>query len=723
MKKQSFLLIALLFFTSALFAQQLTYKFANPRIIRVSGFDYFEFDVQVKADVAGTSMFTGQINLNFDNTTLSTNAAQWTYTVAPAFAATNTQSIAKYAVTRTLTGTVPNKVVNFAFTGEPTAFSDDPFDPNDWVEMTTSYQTMVTVRARITSSTGAAGIRFIQASMNGQQEYIYDVATTAPYTSPNLYDASDFYLAKVGRFYSTAWGWSQVGNTVNAQWVDWTTAVNTSVWEGSATLPSGSESKVSALYIHSPATLTIPATGKLTATGTTTLNGAQCLIINSEGSFIDNGFAGAGTARVEKSLLQNRWYYAGLPLSTSVAASSFGTISTVANTNTHLYYWNEAGQAYAQIPNGSTTINPGPLRGYSVKDYSNPISAAFVGTLNTGTVANASLTYTSGTTAGYNLVCNPYPSAIDLGTWNGSNATTSTGVTVANLETSIWYRTNSTFSTYNWTSGTGQGSPAGQSKVPAMQAFWVRTISSTTGSLQFNNSVRLHNAQAFYKTTAETNVFRMNVSDGTNTDEAVVGFYQDAQNAFENFDSEKMMVVDDVPQIYSLTGDNTEVAINGQPDLTASEERIIPLGFSTNIAGTFTLNATNLADFNPSVSVYLEDLQQSVLQDLRQNNLYNFTSGVVNSTSRFKLHFAYMLTSLSTELAPAALVYADDNEIYVNSPSASTVEVFNALGKKVSDGKAEKGLNKFPLNTAKGFYIVKVQTGSAIVTKKVFAGK
>jgi hypothetical protein len=484
-----------------------------------------------------------------------------------------------------------------------------------------------------------------------------------------------------------------------------------------------SPSVCNTLTIYSGASLTIDAGKALTATGTTTLNGAQCLIINSEGSFIDNGFAGAGTARVEKSLLQNRWYYAGLPLSTSVAASSFGTISTVANTNTHLYYWNEAGQAYTQIPNGSTTINPGPLRGYSVKDYSNPISAAFIGTLNTGTVANASLTYTSGTTAGYNLVCNPYPSAIDLGTWNGSNATTSTGVTVANLETSIWYRTNSTFSTYNWTSGTGQGSPAGQSKVPAMQAFWVRTISSTTGSLQFNNSVRLHNAQAFYKTAAETNVFRMNVSDGTNTDEAVVGFYQDAQNAFENFDSEKMMVVDDIPQLYSLTGDSTEVAINGQPDLTASEERIIPLGFSTNVAGTFTLNATNLADFNPSVSVYLEDLQQSVLQDLRQNNLYNFTSGVVNSTSRFKLHFAYMLTSLSTELAPAALVYADDNEIYVNSPSASTVEVFNALGKKVSDGKAEKGLNKFPLNTAKGFYIVKVQTGSAIVTKKVFAGK
>jgi len=184
-----------------------------------------------------------------------------------------------------------------------------------------------------------------------------------------------------------------------------------------------------------------------------------------------------------------------------------------------------------------------------------------------------------------------------------------------------------------------------------------------------------------------------------------------------------MMVVDDIPQLYSLTGDSTEVAINGQPDLADSEERIIPLGFSTNVAGTFTLNATNLADFNPSVSVYLEDLQQSVLQDLRQNNLYNFTSGVVNSTSRFKLHFAYMLTSLSTELAPAALVYADDNEIYVNSPSASTVEVFNALGKKVSDGKAEKGLNKFPLNTAKGFYIVKIQTGSAIVSKKVFAGK
>jgi hypothetical protein len=494
----------------------------------------------------------------------------------------------------------------------------------------------------------------------------------------------------------------------------------------SALTMTNSSITCNSLTIDNGATFQIDANKTVTVNfNATTLNGAACLIIKSEGSFIDNGISGLGTARVEKSLLQNRWYYIGLPVSTAVNASSFGTISTSAGNDTHLWYWDEPGQAYSQIANGAVSLDPSTptLRGYSVKDYTNPISAAFTGTLNTGAVSNSNLTYNAtGSFQGYNLVCNPFPSAIDLGTWDGSAAASTTGVTVSNLETSVWYRTGGNFGVYNWTTG-GVGTNGAQQVVPAMQAFWVRAKSSTTGSLQFNHGVRLHSSQAFYKTTTETNVFRMNVSDGTNTDETVVGFYQDAQDVFENFDSEKMFAVDDIPQLYSLTSDNAVVAINGQPELAASEERVIPMGFSTNVAGTFTFDATNLSDFDPSVSVYLEDVQLSVIQDLRQNSSYTFTSGVINDPSRFKLHFGNMITGIFAESKNNISLYAAENNIYLNTASECTVEVYNTVGEKIASSKAVKGLNKISLNTAKGIYIVKVQTGADVITEKVLIGK
>jgi hypothetical protein len=361
------------------------------------------------------------------------------------------------------------------------------------------------------------------------------------------------------------------------------------------------------------------------------------------------------------------------------------------------------------------------LKGYSFKDYDliNPVTAIFTGTLNTGSIGSTNnLTMqAAGTFNGYNLISNPYPSAINWGCTN----TPSAGLTETNLGSTIWFRTNGGFGTYN-SSGPGTGQNTGERIIPAMQAFWVRVASVAGGGVQMTNTVRLHSAQTFYKTTnTETNVFRMTVSDGTTNDEAVVGFYQDALDIFENFDSEKMFEYN-LPQLYSLTSDLTEVAINGQPLLAANEERIVSLGFSANVAGNFTMNATNLTDFDPNISVYLEDVQQGVLQDLRLNASYSFTSGVVISTSRFKLHFGNMVTNISTYDNPVTLVYADETAIFVYTQSTGTVEIFNTLGKKISTVQAEKGLNKFPVNTAKGIYIVKVQSGSTTITKKVFTG-
>ena len=473
-----------------------------------------------------------------------------------------------------------------------------------------------------------------------------------------------------------------------------------------------------ALTINNGATLTIDALKVLTTSGATTNNGTFTIKsdANGTGSFIDNGtFAGSGTYNVEKYLEgsgtppSGKFWYIGSPVS-SAASDVFDAAG-----NNKLWSHSEITGLYTEITEDVTPLNV--MKGYAARLGANS-TITFAGSLNTGTIGSLdNLTRTASSAfEGYNLVCNPYPSAVLFDV-------TGTGLTRTNLETTIWYRSNSLFPTYNFSNGAAAN--GGQANIPAMQAFWVKVAyPNTTGTLIMGNTARQHSAVSFYKETSESNVFRMEVSNGTLNDETVVGFYQGAADIFENNDSRKMFSDDNnYPQIYTLTSDNIIVIINGLPELAANEERIIPLGFLTNVSGSFTLDATNMGEFDSNIPVYLEDVQQNVIQDLHQSDTYAFTSSVVNDANRFKLHFGNMVASIPTISESSASIYAANNNIYVNTPKTAAIEVYDVPGKLIMNQQSAQGLNKLQLDVETGIYIVKVQTGTQITTKKVMISK
>ncbi|NTW34049.1 MAG: hypothetical protein HGB12_15775, partial [Bacteroidetes bacterium] len=163
------------------------------------------------------------------------------------------------------------------------------------------------------------------------------------------------------------------------------------------------------------------------------------MVINTEGSFIDNGITinGAGSAKAQKNLATDRWWYISSPMS-NATASAFPGLSSSFETGTRLFYWDEVTtHNYVNVTVGTDALPQ--LRGYSVKSFplkSPGLPVNFIGSLNTGTVGSAdNLTRTgTGSFAGYNLVGNPYPSAID---WGSENDTT-LGLTKMNLEPTIW---------------------------------------------------------------------------------------------------------------------------------------------------------------------------------------------------------------------------------------------------------------------------------------------
>jgi len=407
------------------------------------------------------------------------------------------------------------------------------------------------------------------------------------------------------------------------------------------------------LTVDSGSVLIVDAGSALTVSGTTILSPSARIILKSDpndptiptGSFIDNGFNGNVTGEVEKTLFTGRWWYIGAPVKPVTGYTAFGQLSQVPSTGTRLEYWNETTHAYVIIGNNDTLK---PTHGYAFRNYgTTPINANYQGYFNSGTISTQVLTFTSGNYQGYNLVSNPYPSAVNWGSQNSP----STGITLTNIEPTIHYRTNGTFATWN-IMGAGTGINGGQQNIPSTQGFWVRvTPGHTTGIIQYTNSARVHNTTALYKQTDPPNVFRMQIARNTLVDETAVTFYAGALTSYEVYDAQKMLSDDATyPQLYSYTTDNVQAAINGQPLLVTGVERIIPLGYTTYYSGTFTLTATNLTQFDAGTTVYLEDVTLHVTQNLSSNKTYTFSSGTGTYTSRFKLHFTKTSNPLPVQL-------------------------------------------------------------------------
>ncbi|MDP4267953.1 MAG: T9SS type A sorting domain-containing protein, partial [Bacteroidota bacterium] len=376
--------------------------------------------------------------------------------------------------------------------------------------------------------------------------------------------------------------------------------------------------------------LQIPENTNLTVKGNFTNNGTFLISSSASGtgSFMDNGtITGTGTYTIQKYLIGGggtsaRWWYLG----SSVTAATTAVFNAT-NVDHGVFTHSQTTGSYTQIKNNTTVLNA--LQGYAVKFRDADLTANFSGTPNTG-IYSINLTG-NGSGYGWNLVSNPYPSAID---WDATS-----GWTKTNVSDVIYYRTNGMYATYNSISGIGTN--GGQSYIPAMQGFWVKNISAT-GTLSVSNAVRLHSNQAYYKSnnkinSSKSNMLRLTAIHSGHKDESVIYFTPNATDGIDNYDTELISNTDTAfAQIYTVVS-GKKLSVNSLSQLTKSVS--IPLGFKTGNSGIFSISAANIGSFGANVTIILEDILLNKTQILSQNPLYTFTSGVVNDTKRFVIHF------------------------------------------------------------------------------------
>ena len=136
-------------------------------------------------------------------------------------------------------------------------------------------------------------------------------------------------------------------------------------------------------------------------------------------------------------------------------------------------------------------------------------------------------------------------------------------------------------------------------------------------------------------------ILRMQISNGTNIDEAIVYFNPNASNSYDAYDSPKMFNAStSLPEIYTVAG-SEQLAINGLNSISYNTEYPVGLLIMYASVANYSIKASQFSNFPTGAKILLKDKLNSsspVTTDLTNGDSYAFTSGALNyNTSRFAL--------------------------------------------------------------------------------------
>jgi hypothetical protein len=440
-------------------------------------------------------------------------------------------------------------------------------------------------------------------------------------------------------------------------------------------------------------------------------NSTNTASILSDTTVNDNKITLNGTTKVEQYIKGGQWHYITSPIPNAVS-----------NTFLHDYlrYYDEVAGVWSQyiVP----TNIPLPLgRGYEVwSSDGNGNSITKVDTfyttqgLNNGQI-QVNLTRTPNTGGGYNLIGNPYPSAIN---WESQE------IYVSNMLPHCWVLDYDVNGNYYYKvyigklNGYNSDSTNGGSRfIAPMQGFFVKVDQPyTNGYIQFNNNCRRHNSRPFYKeiTVATPNSLRLKVEGNNASDETVIKFNNDVIGNPNYWMVEKWMGSSNIPQIYSLK-DNEMECINTFPE---SDATTVKVGLVVGVSGSYILTATQLSFSN---EVTLEDTKLNKIINLKTQPIYTFTADTSDIPNRFLVHFGSTLSGVNDNIVSTSLnIYSYDKNVYItNNKGESDVYIYDVLGKEIQHLKIYDENNTIPTNVVNGTYIVRVVSKNSIQNKKV----
>ena len=449
----------------------------------------------------------------------------------------------------------------------------------------------------------------------------------------------------------------------------------------------------------------------------TTTGYSSDFIINSsasgDGSVIGGSHIQAtGDVVVRRYVTKGRWHDIGV----AAEGQTLNTYYFNHNPDVWVTKYNESDDSRTYLTDLTEALDPGYGNEIWVDaNYSgDAVTIEMTGSLVSSDVS-PTLSFTDAA-HGYNLIANPFTSAIDL-----DNITSLT-----NVDTQFWvWKPNSSGggSYYDWNSTSGAGALT-DGIVPMGQGFFVHA-NAASPSITIPTSAAVHSSQAYYKNNGKEQEIITLTSTGD--DQLNILFIDGATEQYEAYDTKKRFSESEItPQIFSKAGD-VMLSLNSLPALNNDDDqRVIPVGF---IPGTEEGIKTITADISlpDDVEVILEDTKFYIFQDLKSDNIYKFAATQDDEPMRFLLHVGRNVTGINDETANTNLnVYGFNNNIYIlsNGDMASKtklVEVYDVMGRRiVSKEFAPSKMDVIPVGKYDSYLIVRIISDGNVTTRKIF---
>jgi hypothetical protein len=239
--------------------------------------------------------------------------------------------------------------------------------------------------------------------------------------------------------------------------------------------------------------------------------------------------------------------------------------------------------------------------------------------------------------------------------------------------------------------------------------------------MTFKNEARVHPDKTIYKRT-EDKILRLNVSGAEGGDQTAVRFKALSTEGFDShYDARKLCGGFGVPQLYSVSSDAVEMAINTLPSI--EENGLVNIGFAADIPDLYEIAATGIENFDQNTAIYLEDIFENNTINLRVAPTYTFTYSTGDDPDRFRLHFSNIMNSHDTD-GTSANIYSAGNNIYINGlahEKTVRIEIFNIIGQKIFEKvSTENGFHKITIREGKGIFFVRITSHGKTMVKKVY---
>ena len=430
--------------------------------------------------------------------------------------------------------------------------------------------------------------------------------------------------------------------------------------------------------------------------------------------------------------------------STPVSPQTFIGLSAL--TPSDKYYRYDPTIAYWSNVPGNSLMDVG--KGYIVRapfnfNTSTPAiyNGSFYGIPNNGNYT----TPVQVATSNYNLIGNPYPSALNIDLFLSDPVNTplidaTIYLWTHNTPITLNQYTSNDYAVYNYLGGTGTASannlginnsiPLG--KIASGQAFFTKALSS--GNVIFKNSMRIiGNNTQFFKMNNSSNdsnfqdfekhrIWLDIVNSTGSFKQTLLGYATNATlgGTDRGLDGAYLNAGNQVV-LYSLA-DAISLSIQGRP-LPFNDNDEVDLGFYTATTDTFQINLNTFDGLFENQNIFLKDKELNILHNLKQSS-YNFSSIAGTFNTRFSIVYkdnTLGLDAYSNDNNTIVLYKPNENlNIKTTNLIMKSVKIFDTRGRLISDKKdinaSETSIN---IGTINQVILVQITTNdNKIITRK-----